>query len=211
MSEKSKKQIRIPFIIALSAIAVLGVGCIAVNAADKAAQDKEAAWKKELEQLTWEQFAADPVKYGGNPESLNDLYSGQTEGGVCNHDETFTEPVIPDGKYYPNGDSSAEYYLEISGDTMCFKDKNGGYFGSDSGLNAVWHGERKYKVITSHMNDVTMLCSEWEDAAFLPGCPYLDKYRILHGTQVDFDESGNAYISSVAIGGTEAGVKLYKI
>ncbi|MCM1523137.1 MAG: hypothetical protein NC120_01655 [Ruminococcus sp.] len=196
MTANQKKQLRLPFIIALAAVAAASAACIAVNVSAAAERSREQAWEEELANLTWEQLAADPERYGvAQPESLNDLYSGQTEGGVCTHDETFTEPVIPDGKYYPDGNAGAEYYLEISGNTMCFRDKNGNPYGDVE----AWCGEREYKVITMHTDDAAMLCAEWEDAKLLPGCPYLDKYRVLRGTHVEFDENGKAYIAPICL------------
>ncbi|MCM1523136.1 MAG: hypothetical protein NC120_01650 [Ruminococcus sp.] len=201
MTANQKKQLRSPFIIALALTVAASAACIAVNVSAAAERSREQAWEEELANLTWEQLAANPERYGGSPVGYDDLYDGQSEGGVCTHDETFTEPVIPDGKYYPDGNAGAEYYLEISGNTMCFRDKNGDPYGDRES----WCGEREYKVITNHYTDTAMLCANWKDAEFLPGCPYLDKYQLRSGTQVDFD-GDRAYIHPLMLtyGGTES-------
>lgn len=193
--QENKKHIRTPLIIALVTVLLAGAVCTAINITSQIRRSRELAWEEELANLTWEQLAADPERYGASPIGYDDFYFGQSEGGVCTHDETFTEPVIPDGKYYPDGNVNAEYYLEISGNTMCYKDRNGEPYGN----NQYWIGQREYKVITVHHDDIAVLCPNWRDAEFLPGSPYLDKYQIINGTQVDFDENGRAYIAPICL------------
>lgn len=199
MKEKVRKPIRAPLLAAFAVVIILAAAAVTKNALSQKAYAEELAWKNELANLTWEQLAADPERYDVmDPRSLNALFFGQVEGRVCTHDETFSEPVIPDGKYYPNGDPNAEYYLEITGDKMCYRDKSGNYWGRNSGELMGWYGEREYKVITTHFDDIHMLCAEWKDAELLPGCPYLDKYSPIYisSEPVDFDDSGKAYIRS---------------
>lgn len=184
---ENKKRISKPILIASAA----AVAVIAVFAGVKIKAATVAEDETDLSSLTWEEVCADPEKYGTNPDALDDLYLGKTEGGVCTHDETFSEPKLPDGKYYPNGDASADYYLEISGDKMCFRSSDGSPYETQ---NQTWYGEHEYRIITDHYTDISMLCADWTDFEKPEGCPLLDKYRPASGVQTDFDENGNAHI-----------------
>lgn len=131
-----------------------------------------------------------------------ELYLGQS-CGVCTHDESFTEPVIPEGKYYPNGDRNADYYMEIKNGTFCLRWQDGSVASDDR----VWGGEREYKVVTFHYTDDVMLCSEWheytDEEREQNGT--LDKYSVIHGVSVTFRD-GKAYIMPPAFRAGEGNV-----
>lgn len=152
------------------------------------------------------ELLADPAlreKWLVEPDSIYDLYLGQTEGGVCTHDESFTEPVIPEGKYYPNGDRNADYYMEIKNGTFCLRWQDGSVASDDR----VWGGEREYKVVTFHYADNAILCSEWheytDEEREQNGT--LDKYSVIHGVSVTFCD-GKAYIMPPAFRAGEGNV-----
>lgn len=133
---------------------------------------------------------------------MTELYLGQSNG-ICTHDESFTEPVIPEGKYYPNGDRNADYYMEIKNGTFCLRWQDGSVASDDR----VWGGEREYKVVTFHYTDDVMLCSEWheytDEEREQNGT--LDKYSVIHGVTVTFRD-GKAYIMPPAFRAGEGNV-----
>ena len=135
-------------------------------------------------------------------EGVSELYVGQSYG-VCTHDESYTEPVIPQGRYYPGGDKNADYYMEIKDGTFCLRWQDGSIASDDP----VWGGEREYKVVTLHATDAVMLCSEWtewtDEEREQNGT--LDKYRIVHGANVNFKD-GKAYIMPPAFRAGEGNV-----
>lgn len=145
-------------------------------------------------------------KFGGKEISasvpMTELYLGQSNG-ICTHDESFTEPVIPEGKYYPNGDRNADYYMEIKNGTFCLRNRDGSAASDDR----VWGGERGYKVVTFHYTDDVMLCSEWheytDEEREQNGT--LDKYSVIHGVTVTFRD-GKAYIMPPAFRAGEGNV-----
>lgn len=136
------------------------------------------------------------------PDAVDELFIGQSYG-VCTHDESFTEPVIPEGKYYPNGDRNADYYMEIKNGTFCLRWQDGSVASDDR----VWGGEREYKVVTFHYADSVILCSEWheytDEEREQNGT--LDKYSVIHGVSVTFRD-GKAYIMPPAFRAGEGNV-----
>lgn len=67
-----------------------------------------------------------------------DYYFNQhlNDGGVCTHDLSYTEPAIPVGSYYPDGDASADHYMEVSFEDgkyyMTYKSPDGSLYGDEA-------------------------------------------------------------------------------
>lgn len=121
-----------------------------------------------------------------------DIFWNQTPSG-CTHDLSYTEPVIPTGKYYPNGDPSSEYYMEIT-------NENGGYYFYDN------TGKHQFIVLTEHgMGDRIFMAASWTERDFETD-PYPDLwlgdkiYFDALAAEVTFDDYGNAVIDRVADG-----------
>lgn len=85
-------------------------------------------------------------------------------GGVCTHDLSYTEPEIPAGRYYPNGDASAPYYMEISKvdgkNYFEYKNPDGSNYGDSS---SEFYGKKPYTVHTFHIIDSIVLCNKWHE------------------------------------------------
>ncbi len=137
-----------------------------------------------------------------NTTSVSELWIGQSYG-VCTHDESYTEPVIPDGKYYPGGDKNADYYMEIKEGTVCLRWQDGSIASDDR----TWGGVREYRVVTMHGPDAVMLCVEWyeytDEERKLNDT--LDRYRAKRGVNVKFRD-GKAYIMAPAFRAGEGNV-----
>lgn len=131
------------------------------------------------------------------------------EGVLCTHGPEYTEPEIPAGKYWINGDENSGHCLEIT-------KENGEYFlefkntgGTPCPDNIpIPDGRRKFIVITDHWGDRVYITTGWKvrDRSNEPE-PYCDLWE---GTRyyfdysgdniclyAEFDESGNARIGSV--------------
>ncbi len=113
-----------------------------------------------------------------------DIFVGQSEHGYCTHDESFTEPIMPNGRYYPDGNVNAPYYLEITENKYyCFKAADGEpaallemaynynnaaeqLYGKDflacADLNTICK-KKEFKLITAHYMDgePAYMWSEW--------------------------------------------------
>ncbi len=104
-------------------------------------------------------------------------YIGQT----CDHDDSYTEPVVPDGKYYPNGDINADYYIEIADNTVSYRNSDGSCI-----EDFVWNGQ-EFKVITQHYADDSLTLSYiWDE--------YTDEE--IAAIQEDFPNFSGKYIIS---------------
>lgn len=122
------------------------------------------------------------------PDSVYDYWDGQSvPGSTCTHDDTYTEPVIPDGKYYPNGDPNATYYIEITdGSYVDYKNADG-----TSMESFQWSGQ-EFRVITFHYDDTVYLSYEWSesDPALVTDVypNYVQRYNNIYGSEVIFED-----------------------
>ena len=143
-----------------------------------------------------ESLSKEKASFGG------DYFFGQSMYGVCVHDESYTEPLLKNGKYYPDGDISAPYYLEITENKyLCYKPSSGDagdifemiyekwkislentpdfekeYVykqGLDIGGIAKILEPTEFRVITSHSLDMPSIYTKWEE--YTP--PYEGAYR----------------------------------
>lgn len=113
------------------------------------------------------------------------LFFAKTNFSPCTHDLSYQEPVVPNGKYYPNGDISAPYYVEITEykywemissdgkiESLISLVENNGYDSeSDSpyklsgeDLSHKYRGvgnKVEFKVITEHATDFPMMYINW--------------------------------------------------
>ena len=95
-----------------------------------------------------------------------DYYFNQhlNDDGVCTHDLSYTEPAIPVGSYYPDGDASADYYMEITSEDgkyyMTYKSPDGSLYG---GATSEYYGKKQFIVHTIHSNDSVVICTQWHD------------------------------------------------
>lgn len=103
-------------------------------------------------------------------ESKTDIFFGQSQFGICTHDESYTEPVMPNGRYYPNGDTSAPYYVEITENRFCQLKPADGKI--ETLLTIAYEnnhienhiGDKKeFKLITDHCKDTVFFCLNWEE------------------------------------------------
>ncbi len=143
-----------------------------------------------------------------------DLYLNQSYGGICSHDETYTEPILPNGRYYPNGDIYAEYYMEITEnkyiqlvaangkqETILKKVYDHIIYintldGDQSNINYDFFQileKREFKIITDHFKDNVFLCYQWSN--FKPkhkGAYKCQKYTIEgNAHEVLFEDDGS--------------------
>lgn len=101
-----------------------------------------------------------------NDWDYTDYYYNQGLGydGVCTHDLSYTEPEIPDGVYYPDGDTSADYYVEITHENGVgyfeYKNPDGSYYG-DEGCE--FYGKNPFIVYTVHMDDSVVMANKWHE------------------------------------------------
>lgn len=105
-----------------------------------------------------------------NKESKTDIFIGQSQFGICTHDESYTEPIMPNGRYYPGGDVSAPYYVEITENRFCqLKPSDGkaetivmiAYENNQIQNNL---GDKKeFRIITNHSKDSVFFCTDWEE------------------------------------------------
>lgn len=103
-------------------------------------------------------------------ESKTDIFIGQSQFGICTHDESYTEPIMPNGRYYPGGDVSAPYYVEITENRFCqLKPSDGkaetivmiAYENNQIQNNL---GDKKeFRIITNHSKDSVFFCTDWEE------------------------------------------------
>lgn len=139
-----------------------------------------------------------------------DIFHNQTQGG-CTHDLSYTEPVIPAGKYYPNGDPSREYYMEITDENgeyfFEYKNADGTAYGPTDGSDHFYErtGKHQFKVITQHgLGDQIIITTSWTERDPETD-PYPDLWlgdTIYKGsdgivTGVSFDDDGNAVIDPI--------------
>lgn len=95
-----------------------------------------------------------------------DYYFNQhlNDGGVCTHDLSYTEPAIPVGSYYPDGDASADHYMEVSFEDgkyyMTYKSPDGSLYGDEA---SEYYGKKQFIVHTIHSNDSVVICTQWHD------------------------------------------------
>ena len=86
------------------------------------------------------------------------------ECGVCTHDLSYTEPAIPVGSYYPDGDASADHYMEVSFEDgkyyMTYKSPDGSLYGDEA---SEYYGKKQFIVHTIHSNDSVVICTQWHD------------------------------------------------
>lgn len=103
-------------------------------------------------------------------ERKTDIFFGQSQFGICTHDESYTEPVMPNGRYYPDGDTSAPYYVEITENSFCqLKPADGNIetlltiaYQNNQIKNHI--GDKKeFKLITNHCDDSIFFCHDWEE------------------------------------------------
>ncbi len=111
--------------------------------------------------------------------------------------------MIPDGRYYPQGDSSAPYYIEITENKYLRLAPVSGELSDMLVIlyesNALYLSEylekTEFKVITSHVVDSSFLYKEWKD--FVPvheGTYTGEKYegvKPMFNISIRCDESGN--------------------
>lgn len=85
---------------------------------------------------------------------VDEYYPGQT----CDHDDSYVEPTVSDGRYYPNGDADADYYIEIIGSTVTYKNADGSVL-----EDFVWNGG-EFRVITQHaLDDNVVMAFVWTE------------------------------------------------
>ena len=95
-----------------------------------------------------------------------DYFMGQSFGN-CTHDSSYTEPVIPAGKYYPDGKSDSDIYLNITEENgrqfLEFMNADGtSHIGTDeSDPFYRYRGKQEFVVITDHVNDMVYLTTAW--------------------------------------------------
>lgn len=99
-----------------------------------------------------------------------DIFFGQSEGGVCTHDESYTEPIIPNGRYYPDGNISAPYYLEITENRFCRLTAADGTTETllkiayeNNQISNHFADKKEFRVITSHYKDNVFFCLDWDE------------------------------------------------
>ncbi len=116
--------------------------------------------------------------------NVNDAFFGW-QRGTCTHDESYAEPVLPNGRYYPDGDVQAAFYLEVTDNKYyqfvpsdgnvgglieiiynCDKEHDAALSNSDNSWFRDFRTmveKNEFKVITCHdlEGEPTLLCSEW--------------------------------------------------
>ncbi|MDE7278137.1 MAG: hypothetical protein K2N26_00185 [Oscillospiraceae bacterium] len=102
-------------------------------------------------------------------ESKTDIFFGQS-AGVCTHDESYTEPIMPNGRYYPGGDVFAPYYVEITENRFCQLKASDGKIETivmiayeNNQIRNNIDEKKEFKVITHHFKDSVFFCTDWEE------------------------------------------------
>ncbi len=68
------------------------------------------------------------------------------------------------GSYYPDGDASADHYMEVSFEDgkyyMTYKSPDGSLYGDEA---SEYYGKKQFIVHTIHSNDSVVICTQWHD------------------------------------------------
>lgn len=197
MQSKSKK-VRAPFI--ASGAVTLAVCCVWFGYL--AYLDyKEQQWIKYTQPIYFDY-------------DFTDVFPNQSLGS-CTHDLSYTEPVIPEGKYYPDGNGSREYYVEVTREngkqyfeykmtdgTPCIADESSPF--------ARINGKHEFVVYTDHQREMIFVSNRWQpikredypDPDMWPGAKInittLDRDQVMF--RVFFDESGSTEMDIVTSG-----------
>ena len=103
-------------------------------------------------------------------ESKTDIFFGQSQFGICTHDDSYTDPIMPNGRYYTRGEGCAPYYVEITENRYCqLKPADGKTetivmiaYENNQVKNNI--GDKKeFKLITNHCDDNIFFCHDWEE------------------------------------------------
>lgn len=128
-------------------------------------------------------------------------------GSPCNHDLSYTEPVIPVGKYYPGGDEGHEYYMEVTEENgryfFEYKNADGTPYGPADESDQFYGntGKHEFVVITSHQYEDVWITTSWKNRSDYEEDPYGGLWqgeKVLFGHDDDsvrfrayFDEDGS--------------------